>query len=413
MRIHRGWIILILTVLNLLACLGFGRFSLGAIIPFMKEGLTLSYSEAGFIASAVFFGYLLSVVMIGHLVERFSPKKVIIASLIVTTLGMFFSSQAFNFWSAYAACLIIGLGSGGANVPSLGLVRHWFSQRYRGTALGITNAGSGFGMVVSGFIVPYLMVLYPDDGWRVSWLVLAIAACVIIVLNFFLLVEDPKELGLEPVGGADEPIEVAATIEAPKKATTYIENVYKSPIIWAFGLIYFSWGFSYLIYSTFFVDFLISVNIDQAKAGFYFASGGIASIFSGFIWGSLSDRIGRERTLFLIFLIQSLLLFSFAFSTNAVVLFVELILYALTLWGVPTVIVAAVSDKTAIHKTAVGIGFITLFFGIGQWISPMISGFLIDWSHSYKIAYILSAVVALLGSIGCLHANRMAKKLVE
>ena len=59
-----------------------------------------------------------------------------------------------DFWLAYTACFIIGVGSGAGNITSLGLVGKWFAVSHRGRALGIMNSGSGLGMVFSGFIVP-------------------------------------------------------------------------------------------------------------------------------------------------------------------------------------------------------------------------------------------------------------------
>jgi MFS family permease len=396
--IHRGWIVLILTVLNLLACLGFGRFSLGAILPFMREGLHLSYSEMGFIASAVFFGYLVSAVLVGHLINQFSAKAVVIVSLAIVGAGMIFSSIVDRFWTAYLACLLIGMGSGGGNVTSLSLVGRWFSLQMRGTALGIANSGSGIGMIVSGILVHLFMVGAPNHGWRLSWMVLAGSVVGILLLNIFFLTESPEKYGLKPIGSDQEGRHEQRT------TSFFVERVYTSKVVWLLGGIYFTWGFSYMFFSTFFVDYLINdVELDKQTAGYYFASAGTASIFSGFIWGSLSGRMGRMPTLFLIYFIQATLLLTFSVTSQPIFLYVETILYALTLWAVPTVLVAAISDVVDGKQTAIAIGFITLFLGVGQWISPMVSGYLLHISSSYTMAIFLSAAVCYLGSCGCLY----------
>ena len=105
----------------------------------MKKGLTLTYSEAGFIASAMFFGYLTSAFFVGRFIQMYKEKKVIISSLIITALGMVISVFTNQFWLSYLACLIMGIGSGAGNITSLGLVGKWFSVSHRGRALGITN----------------------------------------------------------------------------------------------------------------------------------------------------------------------------------------------------------------------------------------------------------------------------------
>ncbi|WP_051556472.1 MFS transporter [Alkalihalobacterium bogoriense] len=407
-KIHKGWFILILTIINMFACLGLGRFSLGAVIPFMREGLSLSYSEAGMIASAVFFGYLVSALGVGYLLHKFSVKQVIIFFLFVLGVGMTISSLAQSFWIAYLACLIIGLGSGGANVPSLGMVSRWFSQKYRGTALGITNSGSGLGMVFSGAIIPLLMVINPEDGWRLGWGMMAAIIMTVIVLNILFLVDAPEQVGLSPVG--------ASTVQQVNNSSLQDENagshvVYRNPTVLTLGFIYFTWGFSYLIFSTFFVDYLLSdVGLAKQEAGFYFSVAGFFSIISGLIWGNISDRIGRVRTLFIIFFMQATLLITIITFTNPVVLLFITMVYALTLWAVPTVMVAAVGDMISPQKLSVAIGFITLFFGVGQWVSPMITGVVIDYFENYTVAFSLSATICYIGCVGCLVVYKKEKK---
>lgn len=401
--IHKSWFILIIATLNLLACLGFGRFSLGAIIPFMKEGLELNYSQTGLIASSVFLGYLLSATTVGYAVIRFSAKKVIVASLFITVVGMIGSGLAFNFWTAYFSCLIIGIGAGGGNVTNLGLVGKWFSARYRGMALGVVNAGSGIGMVLSGLFVPYMMMSYSSDGWRMSWYALGAASCLFLLLNLFFMKNDPSEAGLRPFGQEELIEEKTKAKESRVEDLGKTQTIYGNKLLWMIGFTYLTWGFSYLIFSTFLVDYLIQdISLSEKEAGQLFAVAGFVSIVSGYIWGSISDRMGRMASLFLVYLSQAVLLLALSMTHSYGILLIETILYAITLWGVPTVMVAAVGDFVHPLKTPVAIGFITLFFGVGQFISPVVTGSLVDLTGTYHSAFILSAIICFAGSLGCI-----------
>ncbi|RXT08806.1 MFS transporter [Ammoniphilus sp. CFH 90114] len=409
--LHRSWWILVIATLNLLACLGFGRFSFGAIMPFMKEGLTLNYSQTGLIASSVFLGYLLSATTVGYAVMRFTAKKVIIVSLFITVLGMIGSGLSYNFWTAYLSCLIIGIGAGAGNVTNLGLVGKWFVSRYRGMALGVVNAGSGIGMVLSGIFVPYMMVSYADDGWRFSWYILAAAILLFILLNLLFMKNDPSEVGMNPYGDSERKEDKKTAKQVHREDEHKSQTVYRNKLLWMIGFVYLTWGFSYLIFSTFFMDYLIQdVRLGEKAAGQLFAVAGFASILSGYIWGSVSDRIGRMPSLFLVYISQAVLLLAFSMTDHYVLLLVETVLYAVTLWGVPTVMVAAVGDFVHPLKTPVAIGFITLFFGVGQFISPVITGTLVDLSGSYLTAFFLSSFVCFLGSVGCIVLHLKRKK---
>ena len=48
------------------------------------------------------------------------------------------------------------------------------------------------------------------------------------------------------------------------------------------------------------------------------------------------------------------------------------------------------------------LGFITVFFGLGQAISPGIAGAMADAAGSFSSAFLLAAIVATLGAIGAL-----------
>lgn len=388
---------LFLSVINLLASLGFGRFSMNAILPFMKEGLSLTYSQTGMVASSIFFGYLISALLAGHLVIRTSPRTVIISSFLVLIIGILGSAASFNFASVLLSSILIGLGSGGVNVPNVGLVGRWFSANRRGTALGVTNSGSSFGMVFSGFAIPWIITLHPETGWRYSWLLLASISAVIAVINFLWLRNAPDNPIPQTQGVKNKQAPRIRREEMPAVEG----NIYLNKTIWIIGGIYFTWGFSYLIFSTFFVDFLMhDVGFNKETAGYYLAAAGFGSIISGFIWGFVSDRLGRIQALLLIYTIQTALLLGFTFSRNSGLLLGETLLYAITLWAVPTIMVAAVNDLVQPLKVPVAVGFITLFFGAGQFFSPSVTGYLIDWAGSYKYAFLLSAGTCFSGALG-------------
>ncbi|WP_238458092.1 MFS transporter [Alkalihalobacterium alkalinitrilicum] len=396
--IHKGWFMLILIVLSVLACLGFGRFSFGVILPFMKDGLMLDYRETGLIASSIFLGYLIAVLLSGFFVLRFSAKKVIIVSLLIIATGMVITANAQHFWVAYIGSFITGLGTGGSYVPSLGLISQWFSPKKRGMAMGTAMAGSGIGMVFSGFAVPALVVISSDQGWRLSWYLLAFLVIIIALINSIFLKNKPEEVQLLPIGAIENRNEHQHHVETSSKPSI----VYRNKTLWFIGSIYFLWGMSYLIFSTFLVDYLITdVNFTSQQAGQFFAAAGIASIISGFLWGTVSDKVGRMLSLMIVFSTQFLMLMGLSFSTDSFFIFMQVIIYGTTLWGVPTIMNASVGDYIEAKFIPVAMGFVTIFFSAGQLVSPVVTGFLIDYTNSYLSAHLLSAITCLICGLGC------------
>lgn len=414
MRWHKGWTILIFIVLTVLACLGFGRFSLGAIVPFMKDGLNLDYKETGLIASSVFFGYLISVTVIGHFVIRYGAKRVITVSLLIIAAGMLISAKAIGFWTAFIGCFFTGVGTGGAYIPALGLVAQWFAPNKKGMAMGTAMGGAGLGIVFSGFVVPMIVNINQQDGWRISWVTLAVLVILIAILTQIFIKNKPEDVGLLPIGANKMPEKPTKPKQDKPDVKENKWEVYKNKLIWMMGLIYLCWGFSYIVFSTFLVDYLMKdIGLDKGLAGMLFSIAGIASIISGFIWGSVSDRLGRMYALTVVYMTQAAMLLALSFSTGVTIIVIEILIYGVTLWGVPAVMNASVGDFIRMKYVPIAMGFITLFFSIGQFISPVVTGYLIDLTGNYFGAFILSAGLNLIGGIGCLALHVIQKNKLK
>ncbi|WP_247747390.1 MFS transporter [Alkalihalobacillus sp. BA299] len=411
-QIHKGWIILFLLFCTMLGSLGFGRFSLGAILPFMREGLGLDYRHIGLIASAAFLGYLVSVSIVGYFVIRFGAKKIINYSMIILAIAMVICANAHSFWVAYFGCLLLGIGSGGSSIPAMGLAGRWFSNNKKGMAIGTAMGGLGLGIVISGLVVPSIVNI-TDEGWRISWYILSLVTVIFIIINAIYLKNSPEELGIQAIGEEKSKSDKNSHDASSPPRQNDKWQVYKSKQIWIIGFIYMSWGFSYLIFSTFLVDYLMKdLDFSKGIAGLFFSIAGLASIISGFVWGGVSDRFGRMFALSFVLIIQFSMLVALILSTSTLFIVLEVIFYGLTLWGVPTIMNASVADFVESSQVPVAMGFITIFFSIGQIISPVITGVVIEMTNDYFVAFLLSAFICLCGALGCmkLHLDYQTKQ---
>ena len=170
---HYGWMIVFAGMLCILACIGFGRFALGMLLPSMAATLHLSYSQMGFISTANFLGYLASVLVSAHWAGRIGSRRLIFLALLTVGISMALVSRATGFLSVLLLYMITGIGSGATNVPVMGLVAAWFSSARRGRAAGFIVIGSGFAIMLSGRLIPFLNRWIGPEGWRTSWLILS------------------------------------------------------------------------------------------------------------------------------------------------------------------------------------------------------------------------------------------------
>jgi MFS family permease len=392
---HYAWVITFTGILVFVFSQGFGKMAYPVILPSMKEGLSLTYTQIGLIGTGNFIGYLVLAIVAGFLTTRFGARKVIFLSLLVMGVGLFLTGSSDSFSFAFVTRLITGIGNGGAPVPMITLPVVWFVAKKRGLAMGIINMGVGLGLSLSGLILPYCISGYGQSGWRYAWHLMGITVFAGSFLCYALLRDHPEQKGLTMYGGHGEPARVTARIPV----ASAVRQVVGESEIWKLGCVYFMFGFSYIIYLTFFIAHLTTeIGMQTAEAGRIFAVLGLFSIFCGLPWGSISDVAGRRYASIFAYLILGVAFLLFALCRETSWLYVSGILFGVTAFAVPVIMAAAVGDAVGGQLAPAGFGFLTLFFGSGQAFGPFVGGLIKDTTGTFTYAFALCTVVALLGA---------------
>lgn len=387
---YYGWVIVATGALSTLACLGFGRFALGMLLPSMAATLELSYAQMGFISTGNFIGYLVSVFFSGMIVARIGQRNFIFLSLLLVGLTMALLSRSSAFAELLALYVLTGIGSGGANVSMMSLASSWFARKSRGKAAGFMSSGSGVAIIFSGFFIPFVNSASGAEGWRVSWLSLGGAVVAIAFLCLLLLRNKPADLGLALPGGDDQ-----GTTAGARAASTGKFDIYRSTAIYHLGAIYFLFGYTYVIYATFIVTTLVQERgLSEGLAGNFWAVVGFLSLFSGPVFGSISDRLGRKIGMVIVFSLQFLAYLLVASGLPGIFLYLSIFLYGLVAWSIPTIMAAAVGDYAGAENAPKALGFITLIFGLGQISGPAIAGVLAEHSGSFSSSFYMAAALA-------------------
>ena len=396
-RPHYAWIVLAMGTLVVFGALGLARFGYSVVLPAMQEGLGLDNTQAGLLATANLVGYLALSAIGGALASRYGPRTVISVALLVVALGMLCTGLADRVGTLLAWRLLTGLGSGASNVPAMGLLSAWFAPRRRGLATGIGVAGSSVALILVGPLVPRILAACPLFGWRISWFVFTGLTMLVALASALLLRNRPEEMGLAPYGASPDEL---APRQSPKGGMQW-GRVYRSVPVWHLGAVYIAFGFSYIIYTTFFAKHLIAEGgYSPVAAGRLFMVMGWFSLLCGLIWGAVSDRIGRKGALVIVYLIHAVAFGLFALWPAPPGFTVSAILFGLTAWSIPAIMAAACGDVLGARLAPAALGFITLFFGIGQALGPSVAGAMADATGSFSPAFALAAVVAVLGAIG-------------
>ena len=392
-RLHYGFVVLGLVILVVFSALGLARFGYTSILPAMQAALQLSNTQTGVLQSWNLIGYLVTVVFSGVLAARFGPRVVIAVGLLVVALGMGLTGLIPTFGAGCAGRFLAGVGGASSNVPAMALLSAWFGARRRGLAAGAGAAGSSVGLIVTGPLVPAILQRAGADGWRVSWAVLAGLTLLVFTAAALFLRNRPAEKGLRPIGESEAESRPAAA------AASVLDwaSVYRSRLLWKLAAIYFGFGFSYIIYSTFFVRYLTGeAGFSRSGAGGLWLQVGVVSIVGGFLWGSVSDRWGRRAALLWVFGLQGTAFLLFGLGREAWSVYSSAALFAATAWSVPALMAALCGDLFGARLAPAALRLITLVFGLGQALGPYLAGAIADATHSFAPAFLLAGAVALL-----------------
>ncbi|WP_020674971.1 MFS transporter [Geopsychrobacter electrodiphilus] len=376
---HYGWMIVLSGALTLFACLGLARFAFGLLLPAMHQALSLGYDQMGLISTGNFVGYLISVALSPLLIRRFGPRAVICAGLLLVFFSMLLISRSQTLGALTLFYGLVGAGSGFANIPTMVLVSHWFRRNKRGLAAGLIIAGNGMAIIVAGLAVPAINAAY---GWRSSWLGLALVSLLAAAVALLVVRNDPAELGLEPYGQ----FEAVRTGDFQAHAGT--------KILLQLGIIYLIFGLTYMVYGTFIVTTMVDeFGFSEAAAGRLWSWVGFFGLFSGVVFGTVSDRIGRRNGMVLVYgmFTCAYLLAGFGGHLGAWALWLSVICYGSVLFAVPTIMAAAVTEYLGLERAASGFSALTLFFAAGQIIGPGSAGLLAEISKTFVPSYLVSA----------------------
>lgn len=387
---HYGWIVVAAGLLTVFASIGLARFALGMLLPSMGQQLGLDYAQMGWIGTANFVGYLIAVVACGRLVRRWGASRVISAALLVIALSLLLVSRSGGFTGVLLLYFITGIGSGGANVPIMGLISHWFEADRRGRAAGFMVMGNGLAFMLSGLLLPAIEGHWGADGWRMSWAMLSLIILAIAWLAWLFLRDTPSQLGLEPHGTAPPGGRKSHVLSAPARRR----------LIAHLGAIYFVFGFTYVIYATFIVTTLVDgYSISQQTAGGFWFWVGLVSLPSGPLFGMFSDRVGRRIGLAAPLAMQAVAYLIVGLSLPGPALYLSVLLFGASAWAVPSIMAAAVGDRMGAEHAVAAFGAVTFIFGLGQIAGPAMAGLLAEQSGNFASSYLLTASVAIVGAL--------------
>ncbi len=294
--------LLLLCLTQLFIMLVFINYS--AVLPLLKEEWGMTNTMAGSIFSIYQLGFLLSGVILSTLTDRISIKRIFIVSAIWSAAANFlFAIFAHDYVSALILRGLTGIGMGGTYMPGLKLVAERFPSSQRGRAIGIyvgsLMLGSSLSLVVTGGITSF-------SGWREAFMAGSVAVLIGASLSLFIF-RDYTHLKPERTTTESNSAAVLKNRPAMLMICGYGAHMWEM-----YGMR--SW------LAPFFTANLLQYGLNSGKATAWGATAAAVIVgigtFSTAITGSISDKIGRTRTISLVMIASAVISLGFGWLIN-------------------------------------------------------------------------------------------------
>jgi NNP family nitrate/nitrite transporter-like MFS transporter len=167
-------------------------FNMAPFTTTIMDQLGLTKEEIGILMS---FNVALTIparIIIGLLVDKFGPRKIYSALLIIMSLPCFFFAFGNSFWQLFISRLFLGV-IGAGFVIGIRMVSEWFPQRQIGIAEGVYGGWGNFGSAAAAFSLPLVALwLGGENGWRYAILLTGVASFIYGFIYFFSVQDTPK-----------------------------------------------------------------------------------------------------------------------------------------------------------------------------------------------------------------------------
>jgi len=338
----------------------------------------------------------------GWIVDRFGPKRVVLAGGLLVGLAWGVNSIADSLPLLYLGAALGGIGAGGVFGTCIGNALKWFPDR-RGLAAGLTAAGYGMG---SAFTIVPIQRTIEAHGYQAAFLWFGIAQGVVVCLASLML-EAPRQ-GQAPAPSAG--LQPATRDFAPKE-------VLRSPLFWLLYVMFVLVSAGGLTFTA----QLAPIAIDFDVAGVPVSLLGITlpaltfaltidRVTNGLtrpLCGWVSDHIGRETTMFIAFALEAVGIWALGTWGHDPLMFVLLGGVVFFAWGeVASLFPATCTDYYGTRYATTNAGLLYMASLLVP-LASLLAAAMGHWHVVFVIAALMNAVAAVL-AIAVLRPLRLA-----
>ncbi|PYD39542.1 MFS transporter [Serratia plymuthica] len=383
------------------------RSSLSVANSTIREEMGLSGTEIGLLLSAFSLAYGIAQLPCGLLLDRKGPRIMLGVGMFVWSVFQTLSGMIHNFTQFIWVRIGLGIGEAPMNPCGVKVINDWFNIKHRGMPMGVFNSASTIGLAISPPILTAMMLAF---GWRGMFITIGVLG-IALSIGWYMLYRNRQDIDLS---AQEQAYLNAGSVSARREPMNFREwrSLFKNRTMWGMMIGFSGINYTAWLYLAWLPGYLqTTYHLDLKSTGlmsaipFLFGAAGMLS--NGFVTDFLVRRgMAPLKSRKICIVAGMLLSASFtaivpqATTTYSAVVLIGMALFCIhfagtSCWGL--IHVAVTSRMTA------SVGSIQNFASfIFASFAPVITGFILDTTHSFKLALILCACFTVIGALSYL-----------
>nr|WP_249159393.1 YbfB/YjiJ family MFS transporter [Bradyrhizobium tropiciagri] len=357
--------------------LGIGRFAYSLVLPDMRDSLAWSYSAAGFMNTINAAGYLVGALLASRIIQRFGLATSVRWSTLACVLSLALCALSGNFTVLSFARLLagfaaaIGFVGGGALAATIAQSR----PERANFLLSLFYAGPGIGILASGLIAPFVLQGFGAGSWWIVWWAMTLLSAIMTA-----------PLLLAPFHAGAAAGSIVRTQFAVMPVLIYLAG-------------YFLFGAGYIAYMTFMIAYVRDGGGGAAAQSAFWSLIGLSAFVTPWVWRRVLalDRGGLATTIILG--MNALGAALPIFGHSPLLLAFSALVFGVAFFAVVGSTTAFVRFNYPPESWPTAIAAMTIAFGIGQTLGPIVVGAITDAVGSLSFALNVSAAMLALGAV--------------
>jgi MFS family permease len=322
--------------------------------------------------------------VVGYLLDRYGPKKVVVAGCLALIIGLFLSSRVTALWELYlyfGLVVAVGITFMGM-VPHVFLISEWFSSK-RATAIGLVYAGTGVGIMLLSPLSEWLISAY---GWaRTLEAYAAVVLLALLPVVWLFYQHGPYGEKLRQRSGRRE-----------QQNQWTARLALQSLQFWLLFIARICAACGTTVIITHQVAHVVDVGYSKFLAASVFGLAGITSSFGRVVFGFIADLLTKQAayTLNIVMTVIGVgALMILRDPSQTWLLYVYVIFFGIGFGSRAVIFSALTADIFSGKGFGSILGYSTVAVGVGGALGSWLGGAFYDWTGSYLVSFGLSALL--------------------